>query len=120
MLGASGILQKMKRDLDKLIEFVGRHFVFDEQIYPELKGANEEKRLAFAVRHSALHFSKTAGKVAAVSEDVDHGGELDIETVKENIPKAIISTLKLAEIVGMKGDEIVNAIEKKYKNNIDE
>ena len=86
----------MKRDLDKLIEFVGRHFVFDEQIYPELKGANEEKRLAFAVRHSALHFSKTAGKVAAVSEDVDHGGELDIETVKENIPKAIISTLKLS------------------------
>ncbi|MFZ2886523.1 MAG: hypothetical protein WA021_01750, partial [Minisyncoccia bacterium] len=87
--------------------------------YPELVGISEKKRLEFAIRHSALHFSKTTGKIAAASEDVDHGGELDIESIKENVPKAFINVLRLAEMVGMKESDIVTAIEKKYGKQID-
>lgn len=108
----------MHGDIDKLIVFIAEHFKFDEATYPELKGASSEKRLEFAIRHSALHFSKTTGKIAAVSEDADHGGSLDIEAVKENVSKALISVLRLAELVGMSETDIVDAIEMKYKSKI--
>lgn len=105
----------MNKDLDTLIAYIAEHFTFDEETYPELRGASEEERLAFAIRHSALHMSKTAGKIAAVSEDVDHGRELDMESLRENTMKSLINTLRLAELVGMSGNDLVQAIEKKYK-----
>ena len=110
----------MKKNLDKLTEFIAKHFVFDEETYPELKGMSDSERLAFAIRHLALHFSKTAGKIATVSESSDHGGELDIKSIKDNIPKALINTLRLAELVDMNEDEVVKAIEDKYKDQIPE
>ncbi len=106
----------MSRDIDELIQFISENFIFDENSYPELKGVDEQARFLFAVRHSALHFSKTAGKIAAVSEDVDHGNEIDIEELKKNVPKALINTLRLAELVGMSEDDLVKAIEDKYRN----
>lgn len=108
----------MNGNLDKLIKFIAEHFKFDAATYPELEGVSEERRLLFAIRHSALHFSKTTGKIAAVSEDTDHGEVLDIESIKENVPKALINTLRLAELVGMTEIEIVTAIEEKYKSKI--
>ncbi len=45
--------------------------------------------MAFAIRHSAIHFAKTAGKIAAVSEDADHGGKIKIDELKENVPKTL-------------------------------
>src|SRR3989344_5005614 len=101
----------MNGDIDKLISFITQHFVFDENTYPELMGASPKKRLSFAIQHSALHFAKTAGKIASVSESVDHGKELNIEEIRENIPKALVNTLRLAELVGMREKEIVQAIE---------
>ncbi|MEK7520221.1 MAG: hypothetical protein AAB581_03215 [Patescibacteria group bacterium] len=109
----------MHGDLDKLIAFVTAHFPFDENVYPELKGADEKQRFLFAVRHSAIHFAKTAGKIAAVSEDADHGDDIDTEKLKENVPKALINTLRLAELLGMSEKDLTRAIEEKYKNNIE-
>ncbi len=109
----------MQNSLDKLIKLITKHFVFDEKTYPELKGMNKEERLAFAIRHSALHFAKTAGKVAAVSEDADHGDEIDVQELKKNIPKAFINALRLAELVDMSASDIIRAIEEKYGEKVD-
>ena len=108
----------MNGDINKLIGYVGKQFVFDDVAYPELKGMSEEQKLKFALRHSALHFAKTAGKISEVGERFDHGKEINIEDIKKNIPKALINTLKLAEIVGMTEEEIIRAMEEKYKTKI--
>ncbi len=103
------------QDLDTLIAFIAEHFRFDADTYPELAGQNAEQRLRFAVRHSALHFAKTAGKIAAVSEDSDHGEELDLEELRRHVPKALINTLRLAELVHLSGDDLVRAIRENYQ-----
>jgi hypothetical protein len=62
------------KSLDELINFIATHVIFDKESYPELKDKNKEEIKVFAIRHSALHFAKTAGKIAAYSEDLEHGG----------------------------------------------
>jgi len=105
----------MNGELDKLISYLTEHFVFDETHYPELKGASEAYRFEYAVRHLALHLAKFGGKVAAVSEDKDHGGEGDNEKLKESVPRLLISALRLAGLLNMTEADLVEAIEKKYK-----
>jgi len=106
----------MAGDIDNLIKLIKDHFVFDEKNYPELTGASEQGKLNFAVRHSALHFAKTAGKIAAVSEHVDHNGEMDTHALRENVSKTLINTLRLAELVGMTEKDITEAIQKNITN----
>lgn len=108
----------MQGNIDQLIQFIAKHFRFDEKTYPELKGASEQQRLAFAVKHSALHFAKTAGKIAAVSEDADHGGAIDAADLKINVMKALISILRLAELLDMSEKDLIKAIEEKYNDQI--
>lgn len=103
------------KNIDELIEFISKHFVFDDKTYPELKGKDSVQIKYFAIRHSALHFAKTAGKISSFSEDVDHGGAEDLEELKKNISKSLINTLRLAELVGMSGEDLIKAIEDKYK-----
>ncbi len=104
--------------LTTLITFIAHHFPFDEDHYPELIGKDKEQVLAFALRHSALHFAKTAGKIAAVSEAIDHGAKVDLEELRKNVPKALINTLRLAELVGVSEDDLVQAIEEKYRAKV--
>ena len=108
----------MNGELDKLIQFTAEHFVFDENAYPELAGVTDEEKLKFALRHSALHFAKTAGKIAALVEGMDHGKKLDTEEIKANIPKELINTLRLAELVDMTEADIIRAIEEKYNDRL--
>jgi hypothetical protein len=74
--------------------------------------------LAFAVRHCALHFAKTAGKISAVSERVDHGEDIDMNELRENVHKALINTLRLADLVGLSGKDLIVAVEEKYQDTI--
>jgi len=108
----------MKDELNKLIKFISENLVFDEKAYPELKNVDEEKRLLFALKHSALHFSKTAGKIAEVNERIDHGKEANSDELKSNVSKALINTLRLAELVGITGDDLIQAIENKYNKKL--
>lgn len=108
----------MHGELDRLIKFITEHYHFDAQNFPELEGKSEKQVFAFAVQHSALHFAKTAGKVVAVTEDADHGKEIDVEELKANIPKALINTLRLAELVHMSEQEIIESIEQKYNDKM--
>lgn len=105
-------------DIGRLIELTAKHFRFDEKTYPELKGATEKQHLAFAIKHSALHFAKTAGKIAAASEDADHGGTVDTNGLKVNVVKALMSILRLAELLNMSEKDIIKAIEEKYTDRI--
>lgn len=109
----------MNGEIDKLIKFIAKHFPFDEKTYPELKGADEKKHLIFAIRHSAMHFAKTAGKIAAVSEDADHGTEIKINELKENASKALVNTLRLAELLNMSETDLIHAIEEKFGEKTD-
>lgn len=109
----------MSGDIDKLIKFITGHFHFDAETYPELEGASDESKLRFAIRHSAIHFAKTAGKVVAVSEKADHGEQIDFDSLKVDIPKSIVNALRLAQLVGMSGEDIIKAIEKQYKDKIE-
>jgi hypothetical protein len=70
----------MNENIDSLIQYIAEHFQFNEKGYSELHGASDDELLRFAIRHSALHFSKTAGKIAAISEGADHGRKMDFET----------------------------------------
>ncbi|MEK7649781.1 MAG: hypothetical protein AAB367_02400 [Patescibacteria group bacterium] len=106
----------MNGNIDKLIQFVADNNVFNEEKYPELKGADDKKRLLFAINHSALHFAKVSGVIAGISEAVDHGKELDTETLKTSVVKSFINVLRLAELVGMSEKDLVEAVEKRYKS----
>ena len=108
----------MNKNLDSLIKYIALHFQFNEKKYPELKGATEEEILRFAIRHSALHFSKTAGKIATSSEGIDHGGRLDAEELKSNTAKSLINTLRLAELLGMSGSELVKLVRENIEKPI--
>lgn len=105
----------MENTIDRLIKLIAQHLVFDEKNYPELKGADEKKRLAFAIRHSALHFSKTAGKLSSISEDIDHGAEMDISDLKKQLIKSTVNTLRLAELLEMSEKDIACAVEEVCK-----
>lgn len=106
-------------DLDRLTAFIRNHWTFDARSYPELNGKTPEETFAFAVRHCALHFGKTAGKVIAVSEGKDHGSELDLEELKRQTSKMLINVLMLASLLGMTGDDLIRFMEEKYKDRIE-
>ena len=109
----------MHGDIDNLTQFIARNFQFDESTYPELAGASDEKRLAFGIKHIALHFSNTAGKIAASTDKLDHGKELQREELRENTIKSLINTLRLAELMGVKEADIIKALEEKYGESIE-
>lgn len=105
----------MVNNLDALIKLIAEHFIFDENKYPELTGASEQEKLVFALRHSALHFSKTAGKIAAVSETTDHGGALDFDNLKVQTIKSLINTLRLADLIEMDAQKLISGVQELYK-----
>jgi hypothetical protein len=100
----------MTENLDELIAYIARHFEFNEKKYPELAGKNEKEKLIFSIRHSSLHFSKTAGKISALSEDIDHGNEIDIDGLKTNTAKSLINTLRLAELIKLDEKELIELV----------
>jgi hypothetical protein len=69
----------------------------------------------FAVKHSAFHFAKASGKIAAVREDTDHGSAMHIPDGKAHATKALIDILRLAELLGMTEEDIIKAIEEKCR-----
>ena len=97
-----------------MIALIRKHFVFDEENYPELLGKSENERLAFALRHVAIHCAKTTGKIATVSEAADHGEAIDAAGLKTDCGKMLINTLRLADLVGLSGNDLEAIIRKIY------
>jgi hypothetical protein len=44
----------------------------------------------------------------------------DIDDLKKNVSKSLVNTLKLADLVGLSGDDLIRAIEEKYKDVVTE
>lgn len=107
----------MNETIESLMKYIAEQFQFNEKSYPELRGASEEEVLCFAIKHSALHFAKTAGKIAAASEDADHGGKMDIDGLKTNVAKSLINTLRLAELLKMSEAELLELVRKNFQKH---
>jgi len=91
-------------------KFITEKYKNTEKNYPELAKLSGEERVKFDVRHCALHSVKLAGKLAAVSEDADHGENLDTEKVKKLAVKELINALVLADRVGLSAEELLKRI----------
>lgn len=108
----------MKNDLNSLIQRAEEKFDFNAEKYPELAGASDEAILRFAIRHASMHFAKTAGKIITHSEDVDHGGIGNLEELKTNVAKSLLNTLRLAGLLHMTEEDLLERIEKKLGDPI--
>jgi hypothetical protein len=93
-------------DLSSLMTFIGERYTFTEEHYPGFDQLSAEQKLLFAVRHSALHMMKSTGKIAAEAEAADHGGQMNEENLKVATTKMLVNVLKLAEELGISGDEL--------------
>ena len=103
----------METNLDTLIQLTAKRFPADEVNYPSLIGKTDEEKLVFNIRHQILHLTKRCGKFANVIEGYEHGGkELDIAELKDQVPKGVIDILRIAQTLGMTGEEIAKAMEK--------
>ena len=98
--------QQYNKRMDELITYIGEKWRCTPNRYPEMEGMSEDERFRFVLRHSALHFAKTAGKIAATSEDVDHGEKINIKDLKRNAVKSLINSLYLAGQLKMTESEL--------------
>lgn len=101
------------KDLKDASNFIKAKYKCTEVEYPKLSGLTKDDIDAFNVRHSSLHASKLAGKLAALSEDVDHGSELDREKAKDIIVKQLINVLILADRLDIEVEDLVAEIPEK-------
>ena len=103
-----------KADLSSLMTFIGERYTFEKKHYPSFNQAlmSPQQQLAFVVRHSALHMMKSTGKIAAEAEAADHGGLMNTDNLKVATTKMLVSVLKLAEELGMSGDDLAAYVPK--------
>ncbi len=94
-------------DFAHLMRLVAENYPCTESDYPSLHGMSPEDRAAFVLRHNALHFAKSAGAVATLSEKVDHGAPLNMSEVQPLVIKALVNAIKLGEVAGMTAEQIV-------------
>ncbi len=100
----------MQTTLESLIQYISEKHQFNDDKYPEIKKASKEEIFCFAIKHSALHFSKTAGKIAAISEAIDHDKKGELEDLKTNVAKSLVNTLRLAELIKMSEQELLEKV----------
>ena len=93
-------------DLASLMAFIGQGFPFTQDHYPNADLRTPESALAFAVSHSSKHIAKSGGKIAAESEEWDHGGTMDEEALKVATTKMLVNALNLARVLKMSPEEI--------------
>lgn len=113
-VNASVDMDKASETLDALIDMITELLPVDETTYPELANRDRPESIAFCLRHSALHFSKTAGRLAAFVEDADHGKYSEIETLEAIVAASLVNSLKLADEIGISGVEIICQIQEKF------
>lgn len=106
--------QRVGDTLDDLIDLISDLLPVNKDVYPELATRDQAEAISFCLRHSALHFSKTAGKLAAFVEDADHGKYAKIQTLQAIVAASLVNSLKLADEIGISGPDIVEQIKLKF------
>jgi hypothetical protein len=102
--------------VDELIRLIAECLPVNGRVYPEAGAFDDAERLRFSVRHSALHFAKTAGQLAAVAEAADHGAEIRIEALRKITANSLVNAFRMAEVVGLSHADLNAFIAKKYGN----
>lgn len=106
--------ERASETLDQLIDLISDLLPVNEHVYPELGSRSAGEAMSFCLRHSALHFSKTAGKLAAFVEDADHGKYAEIQTLQAIVAASLVNSLKLADEIGISGPDIIEQIRLKF------
>ena len=101
-------------NVDALMRLVLRSLPVNPVSYPSTAPMDTLQIQQFCVRHSALHFSKTAGQLAAIAEAADHGAELKTDSLKKIAVNSVVNALKLADEIGLSAQEIADHIKSKY------
>lgn len=100
--------------LDVLMELVSDLLPVDRKTYPEVPVVNLSETVTFCLRHSALHFAKTAGRLASFVEDADHGKFAKFQTLEAIVAASLVNSLKLADEIGLSGADIIDAVRIKF------
>jgi hypothetical protein len=98
--------EKVDGDLSSLMAYIGARYTFTPEYYPLLAKVGLAERQPFAISHSIMHLQKSLGQIAAESESHDHGGPMDINALEVATTKLLVSTLKLAEELGMTAERL--------------
>lgn len=102
--------------LEQIFALVATNYPFIASKYPSLQGADASAQKKFEVAHSALHFAKSAGQLATVSEAADHGAAINMARVAELAAKSLINAIKLAEIAGMDANSLLASVEQEFNS----
>ena len=98
--------------IDELRSFVIDALPVTRAHYPSL--SDDSDVVAFCVKHSALHFSKTSGQLAALAEKLDHGLYPDLSEATKIVANSLVNTLKLAEELSISTESIIAFLYDKY------
>lgn len=96
--------------LDELLKKTAAALPYSAAHYPALGRASAEEQTVFALRHSALHLSKTAGELAALSEASDHGCPIDTDAFRLVALKAVVNAMRLSVSAGVQPRDIVEHV----------
>lgn len=94
--------------LDELLELTKVFFPYTEENYPGQDFGPDESRRTFAVKHGLTHLTKSVGKIAAIVEANDHGAKLDEQQLRIDIAKVLMTTLNMAQNLGMSGEALAD------------
>jgi hypothetical protein len=97
--------------IDELRSYIVAALPVDRVQYPSLP---DEDVVAFCVKHSALHFSKTSGQLAALAESIDHGRAPDLFEATKIVANSLVNAFKLAEELSISTESIVAFVHDKY------
>lgn len=94
-------------DLEAVMKFVRESYDFTTKRYPRLRAPiDSDEVLAFAVGHVAKHIGENLGALLGQSGKFDHGEDLNHEMLRFTATKLFIDILELANVLGMKAEDL--------------
>ncbi len=103
--------------IGEVINQVRRGWKFNKDNYPLYSDALDDQE-QFQYRHVLLHLNITIGKISIIFEEIDHGKQNDNSNkiMRKQILNLMITTFKLADLVGYSSEDIERDISSKYSN----
>lgn len=100
-------------NIGDLTDIIVKDWPFDVTNYPRLARIPTEQHREFAIRHILMHQQKACGKLAEVSEPMEHGvvALLDETKLRLATRNFLINTLRLAVVVGITPDQLVRQVQ---------
>ncbi len=101
------------------MNMIATSYKFDSKTYPELRGIHPGNGdvITFGIRHSLHHMTKAVGRIAEYVERVEHGGPMnpgDGQFLEETVKKEFVNVLRLAELLNLNADDLMNYAVEKY------